>query len=105
MSDELLPCPFCGGEAHRTEGLSGDKTPWPYIECFNCAAMAEPDLWNKRANPTPPAAAVSEVTDEMVERCLHASWVAAGFSGPFKWNATDRVRMRAALVAALGVRQ
>jgi len=41
------------------------------------------------------------VTDEMVERCLHASWVAAGFTGPFSWNIVDKTRMRAALTAAL----
>lgn len=39
--EELLDCPFCGGEA-------ADKTPWPYIECLKCGASAEPDVWNTR---------------------------------------------------------
>lgn len=45
----LLPCPFCGGEASHSTGTNGDGSVWPYIECVECAAMAEPNIWNKRA--------------------------------------------------------
>lgn len=40
-------CPFCGGEPSESEGTQDGK-PWKYIECVDCAAMAEPDVWNRR---------------------------------------------------------
>lgn len=46
--DKLKPCPFCGGEASRSMGITNDGKDWPYIECIDCAAMAEPEEWNKR---------------------------------------------------------
>ncbi len=47
---ELKPCPFCGGEADHSMGERGDGTPWPYIECVDCGASTEPDVWNRRAD-------------------------------------------------------
>ena len=32
MSEELKPCPFCGGEAIMKE----IDAPWIYIACHNC---------------------------------------------------------------------
>lgn len=52
MNDELKPCPFCGGEADHSFGEKGDGTPWPYVECVECGASTEPDVWNRRT-PTP----------------------------------------------------
>lgn len=46
---ELKPCPFCGGDASQSVGSLADGTPWPYIECEDCAASAEPNIWNTRA--------------------------------------------------------
>lgn len=44
---ELLPCPFCGGEAGRA--LSGDDSP---IMCTNCnATTIDADDWNRRHVP------------------------------------------------------
>jgi len=48
MSEELKPCPFCGGEASRSTGENGDGTPWKYVECLDCAAMAEEQEWQNR---------------------------------------------------------
>ena len=48
MSEELKPCPFCGGEASRSTGENGDGTPWRYVECLDCAAMAEEHEWQNR---------------------------------------------------------
>lgn len=53
MSEELKPCPFCGGEAEY-EGL--------YCYCTRCGCRMEDDpdeaeaiaAWNRRASPTPP---------------------------------------------------
>lgn len=46
--NELLPCPFCGGVASHGMGQRGDGSPWPYIECEECGASAEPEVWNER---------------------------------------------------------
>lgn len=47
----LKPCPFCGGEASESEGRNEDGKPWLYVECIDCAAMADVDVWNKRYDP------------------------------------------------------
>lgn len=98
---DLLPCPFCGGEAKM---ITDSTSSW--VECQNTAAcearggfFGTPELAAKNWN-TRPAQAVT-ITDEMVERALVASWTAAGFSGPFHWNTVDKLRMRAAIAAAL----
>jgi len=51
--EKLEPCPFCGGEASEsigemTDKETGKKIPWKYIECLDCAAMADTDDWNRR---------------------------------------------------------
>jgi len=50
MSDNLKPCPFCGGDATLSIGKYGNGAPWPYIECEQCAASTEPHIWNTRAD-------------------------------------------------------
>ncbi len=45
----LKPCPFCGGEASKSTGMTGTGEPWNYIECLSCAASAEESVWNTRA--------------------------------------------------------
>ena len=44
----LLPCPFCDDEATVSEGYRVDGSPWIYIECLGCSAIAEPEMWNRR---------------------------------------------------------
>ena len=47
---ELKPCPFCGcANISRSTGRTGDDKPWHYIECDNCGATTEPEIWNIRA--------------------------------------------------------
>ncbi len=51
MSEELKPCPFCGGEATHSVGKKGDGSDWHYVECIVCGGMAEsPAAWNRRAD-------------------------------------------------------
>lgn len=50
MSDRLAKCPFCDSKnVSRSVGKKGDGTDWPYIECEDCGASAEPEIWNRRA--------------------------------------------------------
>jgi hypothetical protein len=53
--EQLLPCPFCAGEASISQGISdphGKRTPYWYIECLGCSATAESDaIWNTRKFP------------------------------------------------------
>jgi hypothetical protein len=43
MSTEikLLPCPFCGAEAHRAESVNGSRL---YIGCATCGALLKAAL-------------------------------------------------------------
>ncbi len=57
--NDLLPCPFCGGEASFSQGniiRESISTPHEYVECLDCAACSHmaltqeevANLWNKR---------------------------------------------------------
>ena len=46
MTDELKPCPFCGGEAACIEDGS-HSTAWE-IGCYNGQCAAEPSVWEPR---------------------------------------------------------
>ena len=62
MSEELLPCPFCGGEAHfYLNGIRCFDKPVDYIRCTACEMTLINmntkqnltefiELWNKRYN-------------------------------------------------------
>ncbi len=50
--NELLPCPFCGGEASLSESKKyKDSMRYHYIECIDCAASSDisPTPINKRS--------------------------------------------------------
>lgn len=47
--EELKSCPFCGGKASKSKGKYGNGTDWFYIECNECGASAEVEIWNTRA--------------------------------------------------------
>ncbi|HEJ2276514.1 TPA: Lar family restriction alleviation protein [Pseudomonas aeruginosa] len=48
---ELLPCPFCGGQAHLTydDYVHDDLRPMPVVECNACHTWVRAESWNKRA--------------------------------------------------------
>ena len=46
MTDELKPCPFCGGEATCIENGS-HSTAWE-IGCYNGQCAAKPSVWEPR---------------------------------------------------------
>lgn len=86
---DLLPCPFCGGEACEALGMSGDK-PWKYAECIQCGSLAELNYWNRRA----PLA----VDDAMVERAWNICTLGFPENG---FVGVDKLTLRAALEAAM----
>lgn len=63
MTNELKPCPFCGGEASMVETEDNDhQVTMAWVECLNCgvetAAVVVPEsgiiataslLWNTRS--------------------------------------------------------
>lgn len=61
MTDKILPCPFCGGEADYYEDRSG-YADRHVIECMDCACCKRSEYyksvfreWNQRYNvETPP---------------------------------------------------
>lgn len=81
----LLPCPFCGSnEVSSSLGTKGDGTPWPYIECHNCAGCAEPAWWNHRASAQEPQgeAQQPDFTDTSRAALLWVLWHHQGGSSP-----------------------
>lgn len=65
---ELLPCPFCAGDAEWGNGQYGDGTQWSYITCSDCEAIGGSvsraeytdakaiAAWNRRADLAAPSA-------------------------------------------------
>lgn len=51
MSEELKPCPFCGGEPNLTHDdyVHDDLRPMPVVECKSCSAWVQAADWNRRA--------------------------------------------------------
>lgn len=59
-NQELLPCPFCGGEAYNAINCGDDFNEYPFsVECNKCAATTDfysddesaVEAWNRRAHP------------------------------------------------------
>ena len=66
MSEELKPCPFCGGPA--------SEAMWPgHVGCLNsdCGAYKANlsiAAWNRRASPTPPTTEGREKLTKLLRR-------------------------------------
>ncbi|MBG4277314.1 Lar family restriction alleviation protein, partial [Pseudomonas aeruginosa] len=74
---ELLPCPFCGGQAHLTydDYVHDDLRPMPVVECNACHTWVRAESWNKRAALAQPSPGQAEA-----ERAEVVAW-RYGFSG------------------------
>lgn len=67
---ELLPCPFCGGEANLTIGFDVPFHGESFIDCITCKIQTELHdstedaiaVWNKRAAPVTPVAQAGQET-------------------------------------------
>lgn len=66
MTEQLKPCPFCGGKAQHI-----DAAAWSEVLCLECAASIEEtealdghEAWNRRAQP---AQAVPVLTDAEID--------------------------------------
>ena len=47
--EDLLPCPFCGGEAGITMEAEGNNDPRWFVECSDCeATCSSVELWQTR---------------------------------------------------------
>lgn len=66
MSDELLPCPFCGGEAKLLHYTQSPAREFYYLACNGCGVNSPPSgindnapdgviAWWNRRTPTMPA--------------------------------------------------
>lgn len=85
MSEELKPCPFCGGKAEMNyERIPGeDKGFWAQIICCNChgrsggtwagsynaAERKEVKAWNRRVSDET-AQLMTATNDELVKRFI-----------------------------------
>jgi hypothetical protein len=50
MTEELKPCPFCGGEAtHKLGGLEIEET----VFCLTCNIALPTEIWQRRAEEKP----------------------------------------------------
>lgn len=72
-TDELLPCPFCGGEAHIITAV-GES----WVLCEKCRATTEMHAskqlaiaaWNRRAKPSQPTHR-DELVDYLCDMCAN----------------------------------
>ncbi|MFU7875080.1 hypothetical protein ACNAQI_29390 [Pseudomonas aeruginosa] len=79
---ELLPCPFCGGQAHLTydDYVHDDLRPMPVVECNACHTWVRAESWNKRAALAQPSPAQAE--GAQVIGCLCGMLTTEGHHSP-----------------------
>ena len=58
MSENYLPCPFCGGEDLRVVDWADETGEYPAIECAACLGTCPADRWNNRADESAPLRAM-----------------------------------------------
>ena len=103
MSDQLKPCPFCGGDAKLSRG--GRVNCGGVMDCPACDAFAEPADWNRRAALQIPAGyelMPLEPTPEMLDVAVSFA-LNVSLSAEYGWSAYMRdvwVRMIAVSLCA-----
>ena len=75
MQSELLPCPFCGGEAERYTAAVGVGFENRQVQCRNCGASAFDKKWQVR--PSTPSASAGEQR-KVVARSLAQRFIERG---------------------------
>lgn len=69
---ELLPCPFCGGQANLTydDYVHDDLRPMPVVECNACHTWVRAESWNKRSALAQPSPEDEQAEDQWRELAL-----------------------------------
>ncbi len=94
MSDKLLPCPHCGGEA--TPYVNIEVTKW-IVACDECGASVPEEsseeeaaaAWNRRTNPPPVPLTVEQLRE--IRENHDWIWIVNLDNGTGKWAAIDRI--------------
>ena len=78
MSEKLLPCPFCGGEARliRLRGCLSAKCAGDFTECAGATDYVRVALWNRRT-PAPEGEACPTCNGVRPEFCSNAFHLAS----------------------------
>jgi Lar family restriction alleviation protein len=108
MSDELKPCPFCGGEGllEQVEAASSRNKPNYYIVCRSCACeggwhktkSGAARHWNRRVGETTEAATLKHKA-EQYDDVVKALQVADG--GRYRNDTIEALLHRLSTLAAL----
>lgn len=78
MSDELKPCPFCGGMAEIVEIDEGENAGGSCVCCTTCLASSKVDFgfkenfisnWNRRVQTLAPDAGIAAAAQVLLDAC------------------------------------
>jgi hypothetical protein len=100
MSEKLLPCPFCGGEARTFEydGANQATCGGKHIDCAGTDVVAPVAMWNRRT-PAPEGEAWRTVPVEPTEGMMRAAEL-AGLGDPDEHHEAVIARLWSAMLAA-----
>ena len=92
-SEQLLPCPFCGGPAAMTHFRRGyvwigcRNTQCAFPICISMPSSEAVDAWNSR--PDLGQRAIIAAQAAMVERMTEALTIIANNAPPYPWQVAD----------------